>query len=154
MIMHAETATTIDGVALLQLGRTDARRAPTVPEIGADGRVRAGSVANTLARYPIHFHVLSGGDVGVPPHVVRNSVVIDSPKFGIVNHGGHVVAEDNVTLRIAGAHFVAENGSEVGAFRRNMAVRSTGSGDCLMTTTAMLSTWYDLVAEKNPSGCR
>ncbi len=138
MIMHAETATTIDGVALLQLGRTDTRRAPTIPEIGADGRVRAGSVANTLARYPIHFHVLSGGDVGVPPHVVRNSVVIDSPKFGIVNHGGHVVAEDNVTLRIAGAHFVAENGSEVGAFRRNMAVRSTGSGDCLISRRALL----------------
>ena len=138
MVMHAQTGTSIDGAAFLQLGRTDTRYAPTVPEIGADGRAKPGSDVNTIARYPIHFHVLTGGDAGIAPHVVRNSVVIDSPKFGIVNHGGHVVAEDNVTLRIAGAHFVAENGSEVGAFRRNMAVRSSGSDDGLISRRALL----------------
>jgi hypothetical protein len=46
-----------------------------------------------------------------------------------VNHGGNVVAENNVTYAIHGSHFFAENGSEVGAFRNNLAVYSKGSGD-------------------------
>jgi hypothetical protein len=129
MIMHVQTGTTFDGVAFLRLGRTDARDAHTHPVIGPDGLTEPTTDANTIGRYAVHFHVRSGARRNVPPHVIRNSVVIDSPKHGIVNHGGHVLAENNVTFRIVGAHLVAENGSEIGAFRGNMAVRSAGSGD-------------------------
>ena len=129
MIMHAQTGTIIDGAAFLHLGRTDTRFAHTFPELGPDGLTKAGTDANTIGRYAVHFHVVSGARTDVPPNSVRNSVVIDSPKYGIVNHGGHLLAENNVTFQIAGAHFVAENGSEIGAFRRNMAVRSAGSGE-------------------------
>ena len=69
------------------------------------------------------------GQARLDPHVVRNSVVIDSPSINRELRRSDMVAEDNVTFRIAGAHFVAENGSEIGAFRRNMAVRSAGSGE-------------------------
>lgn len=127
MFMHAHSGTLIDGVAFLDLGRTDARFAHTFPAVAADGRSRPGSDANSIGRYAVHFHVRSGGRVDLPPNIVRNSVVIDSPKYGIVNHGGHLLAEDNVTFRVVGSHFVGENGSEVGAFRRNVAVRATGS---------------------------
>jgi G8 domain len=132
MIMHVQTGSVFDGVAFLDLGRTDTRRAHTFPEIGPDGQTTPGTDANTIGRYAVHFHMRSGARVDLPPHVVKNSVVIGSPKFGIVNHGGHVLAEDNVTLRIAGSHFVSENGSEIGAFRRNMAVRSAGSGEQIL----------------------
>src|SRR5262249_35240566 len=88
-----------------------------------------GTDANTIGRYAVHFHVRSGAQIGVPPQVVRDCVVIDSPKFGIVNHGGNVLAEDNITFRVAGSHLVAQNASANGAVRRNMAVRSAGSGD-------------------------
>jgi hypothetical protein len=129
MIRHVQTGTVFDGVAFLHLGRTDARTGHTHPAVGPDGQTNPLTDTNTIGRYAIHFHLRSGARTNVPPHVVRNSVVIDSPKYGVVNHGGHLVAEGNVTFRVVGAHFVAENGAEIGAFRRNMAVRSTGSGD-------------------------
>ena len=132
MVMHVQTGSVFDGVAFLHLGRTDTRRAHTFPEVGPDGQTRPGSDDNTIGRYAVHFHMRSGASAGLPPHVVRNSVVIDSPKFGIVNHGGHLLAEGNVTFQVAGSHFVAENGSEIGAFRRNMAVRSAGSGEQIL----------------------
>lgn len=129
MFMHSQTGVSVDGVAFLNLGRTDANHAHTFPSVGPDRSVRPGTDTNTIGRYAVHFHVMSGARVNVPPHVVRNSVVVGSPKYGIVNHGGHVLAEDNVTYQISGSHFVAENSSEIGAFRRNMAVRSSGSGE-------------------------
>jgi hypothetical protein len=132
MIMHVQTGTLFDGVAFRHLGRTDARRAHSFPEMGPDGATRAGTDVNTIGRYAVHFHVRSGARADVPPHVVRNSVVVDSPKYGVVSHGAHLLAEDNVSFRVAGSHFVAENGSEIGTFRRNMAVRSAGSSELLV----------------------
>jgi G8 domain len=132
MIMHVQTGSVFDGVAFLHLGRTDTHRAHTFPAVGPDGRTTPGTDANTIGRYAVHFHMRSGARADLPPHVVRNSVVMNSPKFGIVNHGGHLLAEDNVTFQVAGSHFVAENGSEIGAFRRNMAVRSAGSGEQIL----------------------
>ena len=128
MVMHAGPGTLLDGAAFLGLGRTDTRRGHTVPMIGADGQVVPGSDDNTIGRYPVHFH-LNGADITKPPQIVRNCVVVNGPKFGIVNHGSNVVVENNLTFRIAGSHLVAENGSEVGRFINNMAVRSSGSGD-------------------------
>ncbi len=132
MVMHVQTGSVFDGVAFLHLGRTETRRAHTFPEVGPDGQTAPGTDANTIGRYAVHFHLRSGAKASLPPHLVQNCVVIDSPKFGIVNHGGHLLAEDNVTFRVAGSHFVAENGSEIGAFRRNMAVRSAGSGEQIL----------------------
>jgi G8 domain len=129
MFMHNQTGTHIDGAAFIDLGRTDTRIGHTVPKLSADGTTEPGTDLNTIGRYPVHFHIRSGALLSVPPHVVRRSVVINSPKFGIVNHGGHVLVEDNVTFRVHGSHIVAENGSEVGTFRGNMMVRSAGSRD-------------------------
>lgn len=129
MFMHVQTGTHIDGVAFRDLGRTDTRIGHSIPALDASGATVAGTDLNTVGRYPVHFHVRGGARIDVAPHVVKNSVVVNSPKYGIVNHGGHVVAEGNVTFRVHGSHLVAENGSEVGAFIGNMAVRSNGSGD-------------------------
>ena len=72
----------------------------------------------------------------LPPNRVHDSVILGSPKHGIVNHGGNVVADDNVTYQVNGSHFFAENGSEIGAFRHNLAIRSLGSGESIRSREA------------------
>ncbi len=127
MLMHRQTGTVIDGAAFLGLGRTDTRIAHTVPRLTNAGNVVEGTDANTIARYAVHFHVRSGAHRDVAPHIFRRSVIIDSPKHGLVNHGGHVLAQENITYKIDGSHFFGENGSEIGTFEGNLAVRSEGS---------------------------
>ncbi|MCP1975265.1 G8 domain-containing protein [Bradyrhizobium elkanii] len=133
MFLHQQTGVNIDGAEFRDLGRTDAKQAQTSPDLDEAGNLVLGSDDNTIGRYALHFHVVSGARIDIPPHVVRNSVVRGSPKHGIVNHGGHLLAESNVTFVIAGSHFFAENGTEIGSFRRNLAVRSTGSGEDLVS---------------------
>ena len=53
-------------------------------------------------------------------------MVENSPGWGFVNHDSHVIVRDSVTYNVKGAGFVAEIGSERGAFINNLAVRSTG----------------------------
>ena len=127
LFMHRQSGTVVDSAAFYGLGRTDTRIPHTVPRVDARGELVAGTDANTQARYALHFHVRSGALRDQEPHRVRGSVIVDSPKHGLVNHGGHVVAQSNVTYRVDGSHFFAENGSEIGAFEGNLAVRSHGS---------------------------
>jgi G8 domain len=117
----------ISGTAFRGLGRTTAVRPHTLPTVNDDGEVSAG--ANPVGRYAVHFHLVSGASRRLPPHIFTGNVIVDSPKHGLVNHGGYVVAENNVTFAIHGSHFFAENGSEIGAFRHNLAVFSRGSGE-------------------------
>lgn len=133
MVMHTHEPVEIDGAAFVDLGRTDARRAHTIPDLDAEGHVVPGSDANTQGRYALHFHLRSGASRERPPHVVRRCAIVGSPKHGLVNHGGYVVAEDNVSFAIDGSHFFAENGTEIGRFSRNLAVRSRGSGDTVIS---------------------
>ena len=83
---------------------------------------------NAMGRYAVHFHLRTGADLKNPPHVLRNSAIVDSPKLGVVNHGGYVNIENNVGYHIDGSHFFTENGSEIGTIRGNLAIRSRGSG--------------------------
>ena len=50
------------------------------------------------------------------------------PGWGYVNHSGYVDFVDNVAYNVNGAAFVTEVGDEIGSFRRNLAIGSTGSG--------------------------
>jgi hypothetical protein len=45
-----------------------------------------------------------------------------------VHHGGYGLVDDNVAYRVRGSHFFTENGSEIGRFKGNLAVRSHGTG--------------------------
>ena len=117
----------MSGAAFRGLGRTTTVRPHTLPTVNDHGAVSAGE--NPIGRYAVHFHLVSGASRKSPPHRFTGNVIVDSPKHGLVNHGGYVVAENNVTLAIHGSHFFAENGSEIGAFRHNLAVFSRGSGE-------------------------
>jgi hypothetical protein len=136
MLMHQQTGIHISGASFIDLGRTDARSVHTVPAYEADGTVKPPSITNTIGRYALHFHLRAGASRDLAPNTVHDSVILGSPKHGIVNHGGNVVADDNVTYQVNGSHFFAENGSEVGAFRHNLAIRSLGSGETIRSREA------------------
>ncbi len=128
MIVHRQGGVRVDSVRFEELGRTRAHAAATRPKVDATGKLVPGSDSNTIGRYMLHFHNRIGARRSELQRV-EHSVFEGGPRHGLVNHGGHVLASDNVSFRVAGSHFFGENGTEIGAFRGNLAVRSAGSGD-------------------------
>src|SRR5262249_22560111 len=63
------------------------------------------------------------------PGVIVGSAVVNSPGWGFVNHSSNVNIDDNVAYNVFGAAFVSEAGDEIGNFRRNLAIRSTGTNE-------------------------
>jgi hypothetical protein len=126
MFMHSPRVQ-ISYAGFYDLGRTDKRVAVNDPRLDEQKKLIAGSGTNPRGRYPVHFH-RTGADLQVAAIPVKGCAVVNSPGWGYVNHSSHVEFEDNVAYNVHGAAFVTEAGDEVGAFRRNLAVRSAGSG--------------------------
>ena len=122
MFMHSNDVS-IDNAAFQHTGRNDKSIATTDPELDEDGNLVAGTGDNARGRYSVHFHRL-GSDSD--PVYVSGSVVEHSPGWGFVNHDSNVVMTENVSYHVKGAGFVAEIGSEKGAFISNYAFRSVG----------------------------
>src|SRR5262249_30317537 len=125
MFMHSPKVT-LANVAFHDLGRTDKRKPVNDPKPAPDGGIAAGTGTNPRGRYVVHFHRtgVSGHD---DPARVSGGVVRNSAGWGFVNHSSNVVMEDNIAVNVSGSAFVTEAGDEIGAFRRNLAVRSAGS---------------------------
>lgn len=126
MFMHTQDVV-IDSALFSELGRTNVEGELTSPRV-TDGKLEAGTDANTIGRYAVHFHIRWGATYKQQPFIVRNSAVVGSPKLGIVNHGGYGLVDDNVAYQVRGSQFFTENGSEIGRFKGNLAVRSHGTG--------------------------
>ncbi|MBI2870250.1 MAG: G8 domain-containing protein [Candidatus Omnitrophica bacterium] len=124
MVMHVHSGVVVDGAGFYGLGRTNADIVHTSPVLDDHGNVMPLTDANTIGRYALHFHGRTGASIDNPPQIVRNSAIVGSPKHGLVHHGAHLVAEGNVSYRCNGSGFFAENGSEIGTWRNNLAVRS------------------------------
>lgn len=127
VMLMAPTGIEISGAAFRGLGRTSAFAAHALTP--GDDPDQGVTRANLIGRYAVHFHLVSGAARESPAQIFSGNAIVDSPKHGLVNHGGYVVAENNVTFAIHGSHFFTENGSEIGSFRNNLAVFSRGSGD-------------------------
>jgi hypothetical protein len=125
MFMHTQDVV-LDSVLFRELGRTNVEGVLTNPRI-KDGKLVAGTDENTIGRYAVHFHIRWGATYKQQPFIVRNSAIVGSPKLGVVNHGGYGLVDDNVAYRVRGSHFFTENGSEIGRFKGNLAVRSNGT---------------------------
>jgi len=121
--MFMSPDTYLDGVAFLEMGRSDKSRPLT--EIGASVD------ANMKGRYPVHFHQI--GQAVEQPVEIHNSFVHNSPGWGIALHSSHGIIEDNVTFEVFASHFVAEEGDERGSMRRNLAVKSVGDNRGIKT---------------------
>ncbi len=97
MFMHTQDVV-LDSVLFRELGRTNVEGELTSPRV-KDGKLEAGTDANSIGRYAVHFHIRWGATYKQQPFVVRNSAVVGSPKLGIVNHGGYGLVDDNVSLQ-------------------------------------------------------
>ena len=128
----------VNHAAFDHLGRTDKSvrvNDPRVEDHAGHGGLVPGTGTNARGRYPVHFH-RTGTDASTdPPATVRGSVVDEATGWGYTNHSSHVVFEENVSHNVFGAGFVAEAGDEIGAFRRNLALRSAGSGETITGRT-------------------
>lgn len=109
------------------LGRTDKSQAVTDPQVDENWNQIAGTGDNPRARYAVHFH-RNGVTADTPPAVVQGSVVEGSPGWGFVNHSSYVDFSENVAYGVNGAAFSTEKGDEIGSFRNNIAIATTGTG--------------------------
>lgn len=117
----------IANIGVHGFGRTD-KSIPINDPVVVKGVLQPGTGLNPRARYAMHFHH-TGVHPDYAPASVRGSVAVDSPGWGFVNHSSNVVMEDNVAFGVYGAAFVTEDGNEIGAMRRNLALASGGSPD-------------------------
>lgn len=121
MFMHNPNVQLADAL-FENLGRTDARREVTDPLVDASGRLIASTTGNDRGRYALHFHRT------VPDQskqaTVSRVAVVNSPKLGFVNHDSNVLIQDCVAYDVAGSAFFTEIGTEIGAFRRNIAIHT------------------------------
>ncbi len=127
MFMHNRNVS-IDYAAFHDLGRTNKLVPLNDSVITEEGTLAAGTGTNQRGRYAVHFHrngVMNDGN----PSTVHGSVVTNSLGWGYVTHSSFVNMSDNVAFDVRGAAFVGEAGDEIGAFRRNMAIYSSGSGE-------------------------
>jgi Ca2+-binding RTX toxin-like protein len=113
-----------------RLGRTNKMQPINDPVVNDDWSLQAGTGTNPRARYAVHFH-RAGQSRSVSPALVLGSAVVDSPGWGFVNHSSHVDMIKNVAFDVHGAAFTTEVGDEIGSFRGNFALGSTGSGEAI-----------------------
>jgi hypothetical protein len=126
MFMHSRDVD-VNHAGFYHLGRTDKLHVVDDPVLGEAWKLQAGTGTNPRGRYAVHFHrngVVNDGN----PSTVHGSVVVDSPGWGYVNHSSFVEFTDNVSYDVDGSGFVTEAGDEIGTFRDNIAIRSTGTG--------------------------
>ncbi|WP_276260062.1 G8 domain-containing protein [Haloglomus litoreum] len=125
-VMLMAPATTVRYAEFRDCGRTDKSFAFTNPMHGDPPEDPPHP--NPRARYAFHYHRTG---IEAEPHEATGLSVRGSPGWGVVNHHAHAVVTESVTHDVFGAGFVSEAGNERGAFRRNFALRSEGSGDFL-----------------------
>ena len=93
---------------------------------------------NPRGRYSVHFHRAGINEVdGTNPNnpllkatnaaEVQDSVVVDSPGWGFVNHTSFVNFDNNVAFNVMGASFATEVGNEMGRFVGNLAIKGIGA---------------------------
>jgi hypothetical protein len=113
-----------------RLGRTDKLQPINDPVVSGDWSLQAGTGTNPRARYSVHFH-RAGFTKDIPPATITGSAVVDSPGWGFVNHSSHVDMINNVAFDVHGAAFATEVGDEIGSFRGNLAIGTSGSSESI-----------------------
>jgi hypothetical protein len=132
MVMHSPD-TIIKGTGFYHLGRSDKSIPLNDFKLDVNGfRIKdtqgnyiKDSNTNPRGRYAVHFHH-TGVDPTVAPVICSGNAVISSPGWGFVNHTSNVLMQNNASYNVLGSHFVTEDGNELGVFRHNIAIKSSG----------------------------
>lgn len=125
MVMHNVNAE-IHHAQFRDLGRTDKRQVVDDPAAIGNFDGTPGTGTNPRGRYGLHAHRLGAGSLDGPVAQITGNVVWGTPGWGIVHHDSHLVLEDNVVFDVVGAGIVAEDGNELGLWRNNLVVKTTG----------------------------
>jgi hypothetical protein len=126
----------IYNVAFCDLGRTNKLIPVNDPQLDSQGHLIPGTGLNPRGRYAVHFHHM-GVAANSTPAMVVGCVVEDSPGWGYVNHDSNVDFLNDVAYNVAGAGFVTEAGDEIGTFTGDLAIRSIGSGESMLSRQAI-----------------
>ncbi len=136
MAMHSADLI-VRNASFVDFGRSFKDKLVDQPEQNLDGT--SGNGANQRGRYAMHLHRnLPRNDQPVPfetatPAQVEGCVVWGSPGWGFVHHDSYATFEDNVAFDVVGSGFVQESGNEVGVWRGNLSIKTTGDSDPNMT---------------------
>lgn len=125
MVMHNRNAE-IHHAQFKDLGRTNKRLVVDDPAAIGNFDSSPGTGTNPRGRYGLHLHRLGANDLNGSAAQVTGNVVWGTPGWGIVHHDSHAVLEDNVVFDVVGAGIVAEDGNELGLWRNNLVVKTTG----------------------------
>ncbi|MFW5664545.1 MAG: G8 domain-containing protein, partial [Coleofasciculus sp.] len=123
MFMHNPDVE-VQNAGFYNLGRTDKNRLADDPGENVDGS--PGSGTNPRGRYALHLHRTGAEDINSTPSLVKGNAIVGSPGWGIVHHDSHAVLEDNVVFDVVGSGIAAEAGNELGAWRNNITIKTTG----------------------------
>jgi len=123
MFMHNADVQVLNA-GFYNLGRSDKNLIVDDPGQNVDGSIGTGT--NPRGRYALHFHRTGAEDINGTPALAQGNAVVGSPGWGIVHHDSHAVLEDNVVFDVVGSGIVAEAGNEIGTWRNNLTIKTTG----------------------------
>lgn len=123
MFMHNPDVI-VENAGFYNLGRSDKSKLVDDPSTNVDGT--SGRGTNRRGRYGLHFHRTGADDLSGTPALARGNAVVGTPGWGIVHHDSYAVIEDNVVFDVVGSGIVAESGNEIGAWRNNLTIKTTG----------------------------
>ncbi|MEG3435932.1 DUF4347 domain-containing protein [Pannus brasiliensis CCIBt3594] len=113
---------TVNNAGFYNLGRTDKSR--PIDDIGTNINGSAGGGTNIRGRYPLHIHRTGSDDInGTAVHLSGNAIV-GSPGWGIAQHDSNAILENNVVFDVFGAGIMSEAGTELGAWRNNITMKT------------------------------
>ena len=130
MFMHNPDVQVHDA-AFIDLGRTDKNE--LINDVGEQPDGSTGTGENVRGRYALHFHRTGAGDIEGTPAEADGNVVWGSPGWGMVHHQSYLVAENNVVFDVVGSGIVTEAGDEIGVWRNNIVIKTTGDDDPLQS---------------------
>ena len=123
MFMH-NPKVKVNNAGFYDLGRTDKNKLVDDPVQNVDGSVGKG--ANPRGRYALHFHRTGIDDPNGMAAIANGNAVVGSPGWGIAHHDSNAILENNVVFDVVGAGIAAEAGNEIGRWRNNITIKTTG----------------------------
>ncbi len=125
MFMHNPDVE-VNNAGFYNLGRSDKSKVVDDPRRNIDGSSGRGN--NPRGRYGLHLHRTGADDIQGQAAEVSGNAVVGSPGWGIVHHDSYANITNNVVFDVAGAGIAAESGNEIGSWKNNLTIKTTGPG--------------------------
>ncbi len=123
MFMHNPDVR-VNNAGFYNLGRSDKSKIVDDPGKNIDGSSGRGD--NPRGRYALHFHRAGADDIKGQAAEASGNAIVGSPGWGIVHHDSYANISDNVVFDVVGTGIAAESGNEIGSWRNNLTIKTTG----------------------------